>query len=60
MSGLLFGSVTSLFFGPLFYDWLDDMTVWRPRVNLNSRGGATHTEWGPPPSFSSGEPVRLI
>jgi HAE1 family hydrophobic/amphiphilic exporter-1 len=39
MSGLLFGSVTSLFFVPLFYVWLDDMNVWRQRVKLHSAGG---------------------
>jgi HAE1 family hydrophobic/amphiphilic exporter-1 len=38
MSGLLFGSVTSLFFVPLFYAWLDDLNVWRLRVKLHSRG----------------------
>jgi len=40
MSGLLFGSVTSLFFVPLFYVWLDDLNNWRLRVKLFSRGGA--------------------
>ncbi len=39
MSGLLFGSVTSLFFVPLFYVWLDDMNIWRQRIRLFSRGG---------------------
>jgi HAE1 family hydrophobic/amphiphilic exporter-1 len=39
MSGLLFGSVTSVFFVPLFYVWLDDMNIWRQRVKLHSRGG---------------------
>ena len=39
MSGLLFGSVTSLLFVPLFYVWLDDMNVWRQRIRLFSRGG---------------------
>jgi HAE1 family hydrophobic/amphiphilic exporter-1 len=39
MSGLLFGSVTSLFFVPLFYVWLDDMNVWRQRIRLFARGG---------------------
>jgi HAE1 family hydrophobic/amphiphilic exporter-1 len=39
MSGLMFGSVTSLFFVPLFYVWLDDLNVWRQRVKLHSRGG---------------------
>ena len=36
MSGLLFGSVTSLFFVPLFYVWLDDLNVWRQRIRLRS------------------------
>jgi HAE1 family hydrophobic/amphiphilic exporter-1 len=40
MSGLLFGSVTSLFFVPMFYVWLDDLNVWRQRIRLHSRGGA--------------------
>jgi UDP-N-acetylmuramyl pentapeptide phosphotransferase/UDP-N-acetylglucosamine-1-phosphate transferase len=31
--------VTSLFFVPLFYVWLDDLNVWRQRVKLHSRGG---------------------
>jgi HAE1 family hydrophobic/amphiphilic exporter-1 len=39
MSGLLFGSVTSLFFVPMFYVWLDDLNVWRQRIRLHSRGG---------------------
>ena len=39
MSGLLFGSVTSLFFVPMFYVWLDDLNVWRQRIKLHSRGG---------------------
>jgi predicted ABC-type ATPase len=39
MSGLLFGSVTSLFFVPLFYVWLDDLNVWRQRVKLRSQAG---------------------
>ena len=38
MSGLLFGSVTSLFFVPMFYVWLDDLNVWRQRIKLHSRG----------------------
>ncbi len=38
MSGLLFGSVTSLFFVPLFYVWLDDLNVWRQRISRRSRG----------------------
>jgi HAE1 family hydrophobic/amphiphilic exporter-1 len=32
MSGLAFGSVTSLFFVPAFYVWLDDLNAWRHRV----------------------------
>ncbi|MEX1994310.1 MAG: efflux RND transporter permease subunit [Steroidobacteraceae bacterium] len=44
MSGLFFGSVTSLFFVPLFYVWLDDLNEWRQRVKLFSRGGAVATE----------------
>jgi HAE1 family hydrophobic/amphiphilic exporter-1 len=39
MSGLCFGSVTSLFFVPLFYVWLDDLNIWRQRIKLHSRGG---------------------
>jgi hydrophobic/amphiphilic exporter-1 (mainly G- bacteria), HAE1 family len=44
MSGLAFGSVTSLFFVPLFYVWLDDVNVWRQRVKLHSRGGQPAAE----------------
>jgi HAE1 family hydrophobic/amphiphilic exporter-1 len=40
MSGLLFGAVTSLFFVPMFYVWLDDLNVWRQRIKLHSRGGS--------------------
>jgi HAE1 family hydrophobic/amphiphilic exporter-1 len=40
MSGLFFGSVTSVFFVPLFYVWLDDLNDWRRRIGLFSRGGA--------------------
>src|SRR4030095_10329601 len=36
MSGLLFGSVTSLFFVPLFYVWLADLTGCAPRISLRS------------------------
>jgi len=39
MSGLFFGSITSLFFVPMFYVWLDDLNNWRQRVKLFSRGG---------------------
>jgi hydrophobic/amphiphilic exporter-1 (mainly G- bacteria), HAE1 family len=38
MSGLFFGSITSLFFVPLFYVWLDDLNGWRRRIGLFSRG----------------------
>jgi len=34
MSGLFFGSVTSIFFVPMFYVWLDDLNNWRQRVKL--------------------------
>ncbi len=44
MSGLFFGSVTSLFFVPLFYVWLDDMNIWRQRIRLFSRGGQAATQ----------------
>jgi HAE1 family hydrophobic/amphiphilic exporter-1 len=37
MSGLFFGSATSLFFVPLFYLWLDDLNGWRRRIGLFSR-----------------------
>jgi hydrophobic/amphiphilic exporter-1 (mainly G- bacteria), HAE1 family len=37
MSGLLFGSVTSVFFVPLFYVWLDDLNVWRRRIVRHSK-----------------------
>ncbi|MGQ0384645.1 MAG: efflux RND transporter permease subunit [Gammaproteobacteria bacterium] len=39
MSGLIFGSITSIFFVPMFYVWLDDLNDWRQRVKLFSRGG---------------------
>jgi HAE1 family hydrophobic/amphiphilic exporter-1 len=39
MSGLFFGSVTSLFFVPLFYVWLDDLNAWRQRIRLFARAG---------------------
>jgi HAE1 family hydrophobic/amphiphilic exporter-1 len=38
MSGLFFGGITSLFFVPLFYVWLDDLNGWHRRVGLFSRG----------------------
>ncbi len=44
ISGLFFGSITSVFFVPLFYVWLDDLNNWRQRIKLFSRGGATATE----------------
>jgi HAE1 family hydrophobic/amphiphilic exporter-1 len=44
MSGLFFGSVTSVFFVPLFYVWLDDLNIWRQRVKRFSRGGSAATE----------------
>jgi hydrophobic/amphiphilic exporter-1 (mainly G- bacteria), HAE1 family len=44
MSGLFFGSITSLFFVPLFYVWLDDMNIWRQRIRLFSRGGEAATQ----------------
>lgn len=40
MSGLAFGAVTSLFFVPAFYVWLDDLSAWRGRVSAASRGEA--------------------
>jgi hydrophobic/amphiphilic exporter-1 (mainly G- bacteria), HAE1 family len=44
MSGLFFGSITSLFFVPLFFVWLDDMNIWRQRIKLFSRGGEPAAE----------------
>ena len=44
MSGLFFGSVTSLFFVPLFFVWLDDLNNWRQRIKLFSRSGEPATE----------------
>src|SRR5688572_19169015 len=42
MSGLFFGSVTSLFFVPMFYVWLDDLNIWRQRIKLHAgKGDAT-------------------
>jgi HAE1 family hydrophobic/amphiphilic exporter-1 len=46
MSGLFFGSVTSLFFVPMFYVWLDDLNEWRQRVRLFSRSGAAAARAG--------------
>mgnify|MGYP003417630909 FL=1 len=39
MSGLFFGSVTSVFYVPLFYVWLDDLNIWRQRIKRYSHGG---------------------
>ncbi|HEY5559926.1 MAG TPA: efflux RND transporter permease subunit, partial [Steroidobacteraceae bacterium] len=39
MSGLFFGSITSVFYVPLFYVWLDDLNNWRQRIKLYSHGG---------------------
>jgi hypothetical protein len=36
--------VTSLFFVPLFYVWLDDMNIWRQRIRLHSHGGEAAPE----------------
>ena len=47
MSGLAFGSVTSLFFVPAFYVWLDDLNAWRRRVGAAASqpaGQVTATE----------------
>jgi hydrophobic/amphiphilic exporter-1 (mainly G- bacteria), HAE1 family len=44
MSGLFFGSVTSLFFVPMFFVWLDDLNNWRQRIMLFSRSGEPTTE----------------
>jgi HAE1 family hydrophobic/amphiphilic exporter-1 len=39
MSGLFFGSITSIFYVPLFYVWLDDLNIWRQRIKRYSHGG---------------------
>ena len=44
MSGLFFGSITSIFYVPLFYVWLDDLNNWRQRIKLYSHGGKTVAE----------------
>ncbi|HUG04579.1 MAG TPA: efflux RND transporter permease subunit [Steroidobacteraceae bacterium] len=46
MSGLFFGSITSLFFVPMFYVWLDDLNIWRQRIKVFAagRGAAAATE----------------
>ncbi len=41
MSGLFFGSITSLFFVPMFYVWLDDLNIWRQRIKLFAAGRGT-------------------
>jgi HAE1 family hydrophobic/amphiphilic exporter-1 len=38
MSGLFFGSITSIFYVPLFYVWLDDLNIWRQRIMRYSHG----------------------
>jgi HAE1 family hydrophobic/amphiphilic exporter-1 len=38
MSGLFFGSITSLFFVPMFFVWLDDLNIWRQRIKLFAAG----------------------
>jgi HAE1 family hydrophobic/amphiphilic exporter-1 len=44
MSGLFFGSITSIFYVPLFYVWLDDLNIWRQRIKLYSHGGRAAAE----------------
>jgi HAE1 family hydrophobic/amphiphilic exporter-1 len=44
MSGLFFGSITSIFYVPLFYVWLDDLNNWRQRVKLYSHAGKAAAE----------------
>jgi HAE1 family hydrophobic/amphiphilic exporter-1 len=46
ISGLFFGSITSLFFVPMFYVWLDDLNIWRQRIKLFAagRGAVAATE----------------
>lgn len=39
ISGLAFGAVTSLFFVPAFYVWLDDLNQWRHRVAARAASG---------------------
>ncbi|MDP9197785.1 MAG: efflux RND transporter permease subunit [Pseudomonadota bacterium] len=41
MSGLFFGSITSLFFVPMFYVWLDDLNIWRQRIKVFAAGRGT-------------------
>jgi len=47
--------VTSLFFVPLFYVWLDDLNVWRQRIRLHSRA-----EKGDAPLFSGDKPGGAV
>jgi HAE1 family hydrophobic/amphiphilic exporter-1 len=42
MSGLAFGAVTSLFFVPALYAWLDDLDQWRQRLATASAPAAVH------------------
>ncbi len=44
IAGLFFGSITSVFYVPLFYVWLDDLNEWRLRVRQFSRGGSPAAE----------------
>jgi HAE1 family hydrophobic/amphiphilic exporter-1 len=44
MSGLAFGSFTSLFFVPMFYIWIDDLNTWRQRVAQAARSGEVRVE----------------
>jgi HAE1 family hydrophobic/amphiphilic exporter-1 len=44
MSGLAFGSFTSLFFVPMFYIWIDDLNNWRQRVAQAARSGTVGVE----------------
>ena len=57
MSGLFFGSVTSLFFVPLFYVWLDDLNIWRQRIKLFSRREPRRSA-GARAEFSAAGPCR--
>jgi HAE1 family hydrophobic/amphiphilic exporter-1 len=56
MSGLLFGCVTSLFFVPMFYVWLDDMNVWRQRITLHAREKGDGALFRPAPANGAVEP----
>jgi hypothetical protein len=46
MSGLFFGSITSVFFVPMFYVWLDDLNIWRQRIKLFAAGRSAATATG--------------